>query len=188
MIEINLLKQLQAESKKVSHTSKVVTSICFLIILSLVAICATIYFSSQYLAKIKENKETELAALEKKEEKLTEIKKIISEAEKINSQVKGLKEKKIVWSEILEEIARLTPPNVTINKISPKSGSGKSVSGFGSELKIEGESKTRRDLAVFIDSLEKSEKFEAVTLIKSQKSSGEKNNTNPSFEIKLKIK
>jgi len=189
MIEINFLRQIQKGENKEKGGSKVVFAISFIVILLTITASATLYFSSFYFSSDISTKESELDTMKKQGGETAEIKTLLKDFAKMKSAVSSGAAKLPAWSEVLNEIAKNTPANVSLDKIAPSADTtiASSAGAAKMNLTITGQSKTRRDLALFILKLSKSKFLTDVKLTKSAESTSSQTATNPTFEIKLNL-
>lgn len=189
MHDINLLRPLieqeEALAKSRGRFSFYITFTLILILLIAALIFgAKFYLSSQ--TKILDEKismlERDVIEVKKTEEKINNFNNIITQLEELDKN-------KISWSALYENLAKSTPTNIKLDQVTMVSSSTASSSTTSApKLKITGETKSRRAIALLADKLTKvSGSFLNVEIISSQKTSQEEEKIDFEINVTLKI-
>lgn len=189
MAEINLLRSFLTEKSEKSRRRTTYNIYITFIVFILLAIAVFIFWSRFYLSSQNNNLSKEIAGLEEKTKKAQEIKDQTRIFNNIMSQTSSLEKKEIPWKGVYEKIAESTPANIQLVKVSSVGATSKTKTATTSnKLKITGITKTRRDIALFQEKLQKnSEKFADVEIVSSKESSTA-GQTSIDFEIEISLK
>ncbi|MCX6811583.1 MAG: hypothetical protein NT039_02745 [Candidatus Berkelbacteria bacterium] len=180
MHDINLLRPLiEQEQKRAQSKGRYSFYITFTVIL--IIIIAGAIFGAKFLLVSQSNSlDPQISSLEKdvSEVKSTEDK--INNFNNIISQLKNVDKNKFTWSSIYDNIAKSTPTDVKLDKVSlvttaatgssTAASSSTAATAASSKLKITGQTKSRRSIALFQYKLQKvGGNFVTVDIISSKK-------------------
>ena len=164
-------------------------TVILILLIAVLIFGAKFYLSSQ--AKILDEKisvlEEDVVEVQKTEEKINNFNNIIT-------QLEGLNKNKISWSALYENLAKSTPADIKLNQVVMVSSSTASSStASASKLKITGEAKSRRAIALLADKLSRiGGSFASVEIISSQKTSASQGTAGQpekiNFEINITLK
>ena len=183
MHDINLLRPLiEQEQETAKSRGRSGFYITFTIILILL-IAGVIFGGKFYLSYQSKTLDAQITSLKKDTAEIQGIEDNINNFNSAITQLKGLDKNKLVWSAVYDNIAKSTPSNVKLNQVALTSATASAsaaantqksstaaTSTSTSKLKITGEAKSRRAIALFADKLQKiGGNFTTVDIISSKK-------------------
>lgn len=200
MHDINLLRPLiEQEKEQAKSKGRFGFYLSFTIIL-LLLIFGLIFGTKFYLIYQAKTLDQEIAGLKKDTAQVQGIEDNINNFNSTIAKLKGLDKNKLTWSIIYDNIAKSTPPDIKLNQVaiisSTASASAASSTQIKSptstsiasaaKLKITGETKSRRAIALFVYKLQKlSDNFAVIEIISSKKTGAEAGETETGGEIKI---
>ncbi|TSC90551.1 MAG: hypothetical protein CEN92_458 [Candidatus Berkelbacteria bacterium Licking1014_96] len=184
MRDINLLRPLIEQEQEVAKSrGRFGFYITFTIILVLF-ITGLIFGTKFYLLYQAKALNSQKADLEKDTAEVQSIEDNINNFNNTITQLGSLDQNKLAWSTIYDNIAKSTPAEVKLNQVTLVSATANAAATAGSQsksstsaaptsaskLKITGEAKSRRAIALFADKLQKiGGNFTTVDIISSKK-------------------
>lgn len=156
---INLVPPQLKAKRQMEKIAGITFSALMVVLMILILVIATVFIAKFFIQR-------ELADIEEKtgqqEMKALQYKEIEKQIEITNSKLSNINEvdgQRIIWSNIIGEIARLTPKNVQIQTLS--------LAGDSKKITFTGNAASRNEIAAFKDNLSSSKKFSAVTFTSS---------------------
>ena len=195
MHDINLLRPLIEQEQEVAKSrGRMSFYITFTIIL-LLLISSLIFGAKFYLNSESRSLDSKISTLEKEVSEVEKTEEKIKSFNETTNQIKNLDKTKISWSALYDNLAKSTPTDIKLNQVAlAATTASSSAAATSPKLKITGEAKSRRAIALLADKLSRiNGNFLSVEIISSQKTipSQEEGVSQPEkidFEINITLK
>ena len=195
MHDINLLRPLIEQEQEVAKSrGRMSFYITFTIIL-LLLISSLIFGAKFYLNSESRSLDSKILTLEKEVSEVEKTEEKIKSFNETTNQIKNLDKTKISWSALYDNLAKSTPTDIKLNQVAlAATTASSSAAATSPKLKITGEAKSRRAIALLADKLSRiNGNFLSVEIISSQKTipSQEEGASQPEkidFEINITLK
>jgi|SRR3972149_8400060 len=195
MHDINLLRPLIEQEQEVAKSrGRMSFYITFTIIL-LLLISSLIFGAKFYLNSESRSLDSKISTLEKEVSEVEKTEEKIKSFNETTNQIKNLDKTKISWSALYDNLAKSTPTDIKLNQVAlAATTASSSAAATSPKLKITGEAKSRRAIALLADKLSRiNGNFLSVEIISSQKTipSQEEGASQPEkidFEINITLK
>lgn len=210
MQDINLLKpvieQEQAISKSRTRSSLYIT----LAVILLLVITAVVFGAKFLLASQGKSYDEQISTLTKDTSEVQSTEDKINNFNAAVAQLKNLNTSKLLWSNIYDNIAKCTPEDIMLTQVTlvstaagssstANSSQSSSLTTANNKIKITGETKSRRSVALLQYKLQKIANFSAVDIVSSKETQtqttsqtteqpAESSTTKIDFEINISLK
>lgn len=185
MQEINLLRPLIEQSQEIAKSRGRYSFYITFTLIVLISITTIILGAKFYLSAQKKSLTAKKASLERDLSEVKQIEDNINDFNNAISQLKSVDKNKALWSTVYDNIAKSTPQDIKLTQVSQVTGTktatttaSNTAAAAAIKLKITGETKSRRSIALFAYKLQKiSPSFVAVEIISSKRTESQTTQT-----------